>query len=129
MQKQQKEAGTNGKSCCSCGWHTSSIRQMGRLAGEGDATALEVFRRVGSFIGLNIKEKIKEYKIECLLFGGQISRSFRFMEEAVRNELRDISDLKINTVSDFSNAAFKGLVEMINNQYSTSPYSNSSLVH
>lgn len=38
------------------------------------------------------------------------------MEEAVRNELRDISDLKINTVSDFSNAAFKGLVEMLNNQ-------------
>jgi DNA-binding transcriptional regulator YiaG len=29
------------------------------------------------------------------------------MEEAVRNELRDISDLKINTVSDFSNAAIK----------------------
>lgn len=96
-----------------------TVAEMGRHAGEGDVTALEVFRRVGSFIGLNIKEKIKEYKIECLLFGGQISRSFRFMEEAVRYELRDISDLKINTVSDFSNAAFKGLVEMINNQYST----------
>ena len=96
-----------------------TVAEMGRLAGEGDVTALEVFRKVGSFIGLNIKEKIKEYKIECLLFGGQISRSFRFMEEAVRYELRDISDLKINTVSDFSNAAFNGLVEMINNQYST----------
>ena len=93
-----------------------TVAEMGRLAGEGDATALEVFRRVGSFIGLNIKEKIKEYKIECLLFGGQISRSFRFMEEAVRNELKEIAGLKINTVSDFSNAAFKGLVQMLNNQ-------------
>ena len=96
-----------------------TVAEMGRLAGEGDVTALEVFRRVGSFIGLNIKEKIKEYKIECLLFGGQISRSFIFMEEAVRNELSDIADLNINTVSDFSNAAFKGLVEMLNNQHST----------
>lgn len=96
-----------------------TVAEMGRLAGKGDVTALEVFRRVGSFIGQNIKEKIKEYKIECLLFGGQISRSFRFMEEAVRNELKDIAGLKINTVSDFSNAAFKGLVEMINNQSST----------
>ena len=91
-----------------------TVAEMGRLAGEGDATALEVFRRVGSFIGQNIKEKIKEYKIECLLFGGQISRSFRFMEEAVRDELSDIAGLNINTVSDFSNAAFKGLAEMLN---------------
>lgn len=91
-----------------------TVAEMGRLAGEGDVTALEVFRRVGSFIGLNIKEKVKEYRIECLLFGGQISRSFRFMEEAVRDELSDIAGLNINTVSDFSNAAFKGLAEMLN---------------
>lgn len=91
-----------------------TVAEMGRLAAEGDATALEVFTRVGSFIGLNIKDRLKEYNIECLLFGGQISRSFRFMEEAVREELTDIAGLNINTVSDFSNAAFKGLVEMLN---------------
>ena len=44
----------------------------------------------------------------------QHTRHLIFMDEAVRNELRDISSLHINTVSDFSNAAFKGLVEMIN---------------
>ena len=91
-----------------------TVAEMGRRAGEGDATALEVFRRVGSFIGQNIKDRLKEYHIECLLFGGQISRSFRFMEEAVREELKEIDGLTINTVSDFSNAAFKGLAEMLN---------------
>ena len=91
-----------------------TVAEMGRLAGEGDATALEVFRRVGSFIGQNIKDRLKEYHIECLLFGGQISRSFRFMEEAVREELKEIDGLTIDTVSDFSNAAFKGLAEMLN---------------
>lgn len=57
-----------------------------------------------------VKDKLIEYQIECLLFGGQISRSFRFMEESVRKELSDIKGLTITTVSDFSNAAFKGLV-------------------
>ena len=83
------------------------------MAGEGDATALEVFRKVGEFIGKNIKGYLTEYRTECLLFGGQISRLFRFMEEAVKKEVSDIEGLDIRTVSDFSNAAFKGLVEML----------------
>lgn len=90
-----------------------TVADMGRLAGEGDPTALEVFRRVGSFIGQNIKDKLIEYNIKCLMFGGQISRSFRFMEAAVKEELAQIEGLEIRTVSDFSNAAFKGLVAML----------------
>ena len=90
-----------------------TVAAMGGLAGEGDAISLEVFRKVGEFIGKNIKDKLTEYNIKCLLFGGQISRSFRFMEEAVKKELSDIEGLDIRTVSDFSNAAFKGLVEML----------------
>ena len=35
------------------------------------------------------------------------------MEEAVRKELSKLEGLDIRTVSDFSNAAFKGLVEML----------------
>ena len=91
-----------------------TVAEMGRRAAEGDETALEVFRRVGQFIGSNIKSRLREYNIECLLFGGQISRSFRFMEEAVRKELAELEGLTITTVSDFSNAAFKGLAEMLN---------------
>ena len=92
-----------------------TVADMGRLAGEGDPTALEVFRRVGSFIGQNIKENLLKYEIKCLLFGGQISRSFRFMENAVKEELTQIEGLEIRTVSDFSNAAFNGLLAMLNN--------------
>ena len=90
-----------------------SVADMGQLAGSGNETALKVFQTVGKFIAVNIKEKLAEYKIERLLFGGQISRSFRYMEEAVKKELSDIEGLTITTVSDFSNAAFKGLVEML----------------
>lgn len=90
-----------------------TVAEMGRIAGEGDSDALKVFSKVGEFIGKNIKNHLIEYKIECLLFGGQISRSFRFMEAAVKKELSDIEGLDIRTVSDFSNAAFKGLTEML----------------
>ena len=92
-----------------------TVADMGRLAGEGDPTALEVFRRVGSFIGQNIKENLLKYEIKCLLFGGQISRSFRFMDNAVKEELAQIEGLEIRTVSDFCNAAFNGLLAMLNN--------------
>lgn len=38
---------------------------------------------------------------------------YLFMEADVKKELSDIEGLDIRTVSDFSNAAFKGLVEML----------------
>ena len=95
-----------------------TVAMMGAMASEGDATALEVFRRVGEFIGKTIRPLLEEQKTACLLFGGQISRSFRFMEEAVRKELAGLPDLQtITTVSDFSNAAFKGLADMLNAQH------------
>ena len=90
-----------------------TVAEMGRLAGEGDKTALAVFEQVGKFIGSNIKDKLIEHNIECLLFGGQISRSFCYMKESVQKELSDLKGLTITTVSDFSNAAFKGLVQML----------------
>ena len=90
-----------------------TVADMGRLASEGDSAALETFRRVGELIGSNIKDILIGHQIECLLFGGQISRSFRHMESAVRKELSDIEGLKIDTVSDFSSAAFRGLAAIL----------------
>ncbi len=90
-----------------------TVADMGHLAGDGDKNAIEVFKRVGEIIGKNVKEKLVEYKIECLLFGGQISRSFVYMESAVKEELSDLKTLDIKTVSDFKNAAFNGLVEIL----------------
>jgi hypothetical protein len=37
------------------------------------------------------------------------------MENAVKEELAQIEGLEIRTVSDFSNAAFNGLLAMLNN--------------
>ena len=45
--------------------------------------------------------------IANMLFGVQISRSFRFMEEAVKKELSDIEGLDIRTVSDLTDFLLK----------------------
>ncbi len=65
---------------------------------------------VGETIAEAISPILKEYEIECLLFGGQISRSFSLMERSVREGLSDVACLRsISPVSDFDNATFNGL--------------------
>ena len=53
---------------------------------------------------------MEEYSIECLLFGGQISRSFGLMRSSFISALHDVPTLEsVSTVSDFDNATFNGL--------------------
>lgn len=92
------------------GTGADTVKDIAALAGRGDGKALATFREVGTTIGEAISPILEEYRIECLLFGGQISRSFRFMENDLRESLRDVRCLeRISTVSDFDNATFNGL--------------------
>lgn len=64
----------------------------------------------GAVLARIVEPVLEEYKIECLLFGGQISRSFALFGSAVRTGLSDIPELRyIGPVSDIDNAAFNGL--------------------
>ena len=59
------------------------------------------------------KSDVIETTLMGMLFGGQISRSFRFMEDSVRQGLRGVSTLReISTVSDISSATFNGLISL-----------------
>ncbi len=87
-----------------------SVKEIAAKAKSGDAAAQEAFTMTGGIIAGVIAPILKDYKIECLLFGGQISRSFGLMKEAVKYGLADITSLKsVNVVSDFVNATFNGL--------------------
>ncbi len=98
----------------SLGGHgADTVKDIAALADGGDAVALETFLSVGATIAGVISPILKEHGIECLLFGGQISRSFRFMERALREGLSDEARLRsISPVSDFDNATFNGLRAM-----------------
>lgn len=88
-----------------------TVADLGRMAGEGDRAALETFARAGAILAAELSGLLCSHRIECLLFGGQISRSFRFMEPALREGLQDMEGLReIAPVKYIGEAAFYGLL-------------------
>lgn len=92
------------------GRSAETVKEIGMMASEGDPAALQTFEEVAGVISSAIASILEDYGIECLLFGGQISRSFKYMEEAMASGLKNVVSLRrICTVSDFDNATFNGL--------------------
>ena len=87
-----------------------TVKRLSELAFQGDSKALSRFSDTGAVLAQIVEPVLEEYKIECLLFGGQISRSFALFGSAVRTGLSDIPELRyIGPVSDIDNATFNGL--------------------
>jgi glucokinase len=91
-----------------------TVKEIGMMAAEGDEPALETFRRVGSIIAQVISPILISHRIECLLFGGQISKSYKFMEESINSGLKDVTTLKkIAPVKHIAEASFYGLCSIM----------------
>ena len=87
-----------------------SVFDLSKMARSGDKTAEECFSSTGHILGKEIRPILAKFNIQCLLFGGQISKSFDLMEEAVRSELLGIDALKsISPIDDIDDATFNGL--------------------
>jgi glucokinase len=90
------------------------VSDIGKWAGEGDRNSILTFAEVGKILGESLKEIIRKKNIQCLLFGGQISRSFSFMETALKNGFQDVECLqKISSVKNIDNAAFIGILKTL----------------
>jgi glucokinase len=88
-----------------------TVRDIGRMADEGDRISQEVFYRVGEILATALKEIIVKRRIQCLLFGGQISRAFRHIKPALEKGLSNTDHLKrISAVSDIDGAALTGAI-------------------
>ena len=80
------------------------LRIYGELAGQTFAT-------VGGILAAALRDLLVEHGVECLLLGGQISRSFAHMEAALRDGLRDVAGLtRIAPAEHIGEAAFYGLL-------------------
>ena len=91
-----------------------TVAMIGGLCAEGDKEALQSFYNVGEILATELKPLLEEYNIECLLFGGQISRSFRFFEPAISHLKEDVATLKhISTMQNLSTAAPLGLLSKL----------------
>lgn len=92
-----------------------TVADLGRMAGEGDARACETFATVGGILAATLHDLLVEHGIECLLLGGQISRSFAYMEAALHEGLRDVTGLtRIAPAEHIGEAAFYGLLAQAN---------------
>ncbi|WP_172594291.1 ROK family protein [Mariniphaga sediminis] len=90
------------------------VSDIGEWAANGDRNSLLTFLKVGEILGDSLKNILNERKIECLLFGGQISKSFHFMEEGLRTKLKNTTCLqKIDVVKNIDYAAFWGAVSNV----------------
>lgn len=91
-----------------------TVADLGRMASEGDPAAKETFAEAGRILAGGIRGLLEEQKIECLLMGGQISRSFALLEPALREGLQGVGSLRtIAPAAHIGHAAFYGLLAQL----------------
>jgi glucokinase len=59
-----------------------------------DGASLQVFEEVGRRLGQVLKPIVSEFRADCLVFGGQISKSFSLFSNHLKDELQQIYTLK-----------------------------------
>lgn len=84
-----------------------SVKAIASMAFAGDEKARAVFTETGEIIGETICPILEEYRVETLLLGGQISRSWELFAPALKKWLP--KGISVKPVDDFDNAAFCGL--------------------
>lgn len=95
-----------------------TVKEIGGRAGAGEAAALETFSHVGAILAKAVSPILSEIGTECLLLGGQISRSFIFLEDALRQGLADVASLRhISPVAHIEEAALYGAFATFAHQY------------
>lgn len=88
-----------------------TVAELGRMAERGEPVARETFATVGSILAEALRPLIEEHGVECLLVGGQIARSFAWMEHALREGLAGVGVLRqIAPMRHIGEAAFYGLL-------------------
>lgn len=86
-----------------------TVKEIGRRAAAGDSAALKTFSEAASILASAVGPTLSEIGTECLLFGGQISRSFIFMEKTLREGLAGVRSLeRVSTVAHIEEAALYG---------------------
>jgi len=94
---------------------TIDIEEMADRAKTGEVEAILVFEEIGSVLGQFLKRhNVEEFGAECVLFGGQISKSIDLFIGPIREALSDIKSLKvILQATDIEHSALKGVAKHV----------------
>lgn len=84
--------------------------EIGGLADSGDERAKGVLADMGSCLGEVILEEARSRRLECLVLGGQVSRSFEHFAPALRESLGECPSLRaIRQAERIDDAALVGV--------------------
>jgi len=91
------------------------VSDIGKLADKGNTNAIQTFHMVSDILVDALKLILKENNIQCLLFGGQISRSFHHMEDILNNGLKkEVSSLmRVSVIKSIDHAALLGALKCV----------------
>lgn len=95
---------------------TSSIDvvDIAELAFKGDKTCQSIFKEMGERLGEVIAPYAKDFKVECIVFGGQIAKSFSLFKDALNKTLQNIPTLKKITDAQYiEKSALYGAAKLI----------------
>lgn len=70
------------------------VKEIADRAYRGEKYACTVFERIGRILGGVLRSIARDFRAECIVLGGQISRAFNLFERPLREELRNIGTLK-----------------------------------
>jgi len=65
-----------------------SAKEVARAANEGDAFAVEVFRKMGMYLGIAMANIVNIFNPEVIIVGGGVSESFDLFAPRARDEIR-----------------------------------------
>lgn len=92
------------------GFEGVSVKHLAEKARQGDAVASARFTECARILSDAVAPLLAEYRVNSLVFGGQISRSFDLMEDALRRGLERVDSLtELKMISDIDQATFLGL--------------------
>jgi glucokinase len=70
------------------------VKEIASFAKQGNRISKQVFEEFGSILGKVLKSIIPKFRAECLVIGGQISRSFSLFEKSLNQQIKPIPCLK-----------------------------------
>jgi len=90
------------------------IKDIALKARTGDTISQKVFKEFGKLLGKALVPSLKQFRAECLILGGQISKSFDLFKEPLLEELARLRLLKKITVAHSLNfSALKGAARFV----------------
>jgi len=83
------------------------------FAAQKDQSAIEVYENMGQVLGEELKQLFKEWDVNCLVLGGQISRAYHLFGPALEKALEDTSCIKyIGPLKDFTHISIRGVAAL-----------------